>query len=251
MQKWFTIALIIHIFIRVFSLQCSLRTFALRTRLIRKIKCETLHKENASGAERGLVWRERPCNTSRIELDAWLVYKFLLQLSRFSTLLLNLFKNMNLCISCVKQIMNVFQLCNVQWNKNFSYFPSNFAYFLPHFGPPGRQVAHPGRPWLYVGPIFIAQIDIILLLETVKWDKIHYLQGSPTEIRCLTLLCGHLRQKRIHQIVQIDFENSKFFPTSPQTPTVPTDAKVLLVLKVGPLPLFSNSWTRPAPAMQA
>ena len=27
-------------------------------------------------------------------------------------------------------------------------FSSNFSYFLPHFGPPGGQVAHPGRPWL-------------------------------------------------------------------------------------------------------
>ena len=27
-------------------------------------------------------------------------------------------------------------------------FSSNFTYFLPHFGPPGGQVAHPGRPWL-------------------------------------------------------------------------------------------------------
>ena len=31
---------------------------------------------------------------------------------------------------------------------NFSYSSSNFTYFLPHFGPPGGQVAHPGRPWL-------------------------------------------------------------------------------------------------------
>ena len=27
-------------------------------------------------------------------------------------------------------------------------FSSNFTYFLPHFGPPGGRVAHPGRPWL-------------------------------------------------------------------------------------------------------
>ena len=31
---------------------------------------------------------------------------------------------------------------------NFSYFSSNFTFFLPHFGPPGGRVAHPGRPWL-------------------------------------------------------------------------------------------------------
>ena len=30
----------------------------------------------------------------------------------------------------------------------FSYFSSNFTYFLPHFGPPGGRLAHPGRPWL-------------------------------------------------------------------------------------------------------
>ena len=33
------------------------------------------------------------------------------------------------------------------WIK-FSYFSSNFSHFLPHFDPPGGQVAHPGRPWL-------------------------------------------------------------------------------------------------------
>ena len=30
----------------------------------------------------------------------------------------------------------------------FSYSSSNFSYFLPHFGPTGGRVAHPGRPWL-------------------------------------------------------------------------------------------------------
>ena len=27
-------------------------------------------------------------------------------------------------------------------------FSSNFTYFLPHFGPPGGRLAHPGRLWL-------------------------------------------------------------------------------------------------------
>ena len=31
---------------------------------------------------------------------------------------------------------------------NFSYFSSNFAHFLPHFGPPGGRLSHPERPWL-------------------------------------------------------------------------------------------------------
>ena len=36
-----------------------------------------------------------------------------------------------------------------QISINFSYFfPSNLTYFLPHFGPPGGRVAHPGRHWL-------------------------------------------------------------------------------------------------------
>ena len=30
--------------------------------------------------------------------------------------------------------------------KNFSYFSSNVTYFLPHFGPPGGRLAHPGSP---------------------------------------------------------------------------------------------------------
>ena len=35
-----------------------------------------------------------------------------------------------------------------QTSINFSYFSSNIAYFLPHFGLSGGRVAHPGRPWL-------------------------------------------------------------------------------------------------------
>ena len=31
---------------------------------------------------------------------------------------------------------------------SFLIFPQTFTHFLPHFGPPGGQVAHPGRPWL-------------------------------------------------------------------------------------------------------
>ena len=35
-----------------------------------------------------------------------------------------------------------------QISIKFSYFSSNFYSFLPHFGPLGGGVAHPGRPWL-------------------------------------------------------------------------------------------------------
>ena len=31
---------------------------------------------------------------------------------------------------------------------DYSYFPSNFPIFRPHFGPPDGRLAHPGRPWL-------------------------------------------------------------------------------------------------------
>ena len=59
-----------------------------------------------------LAWRKRPRNTSRVELDARL-FKFLLELKSFSMLfLLNLFKNLNLCTSYIKQIMNVSHSCN-------------------------------------------------------------------------------------------------------------------------------------------
>ena len=34
------------------------------------------------------------------------------------------------------------------FQSNFSYFSSYFTYFLPHFGPPGGRLPHPGRPWL-------------------------------------------------------------------------------------------------------
>ena len=34
------------------------------------------------------------------------------------------------------------------FDQIFLFFRSNFAYFLPHFGPPGGRFAHPGRPWL-------------------------------------------------------------------------------------------------------
>ena len=40
-----------------------------------------------------------------------------------------------------------------QISIKFSYFSSNFYSFLPHFGPPGGRVAHPGRPWLRHCPI--------------------------------------------------------------------------------------------------
>ena len=43
---------------------------------------------------------------------------------------------------------------------DFSYFSSNFTYFLPHFGSPGGQVAHPERPLLCHCPtsLFIVTI---------------------------------------------------------------------------------------------
>ena len=34
-----------------------------------------------------------------------------------------------------------------------SYVSSNFSDFLPHFGPIGERVAHPGRPWLMAMPL--------------------------------------------------------------------------------------------------
>ena len=34
------------------------------------------------------------------------------------------------------------------FDQIFLFSRSNFAYFLPHFGPPGGRFAHPGRPWL-------------------------------------------------------------------------------------------------------
>ena len=45
-----------------------------------------------------------------------------------------------------KYILNVFLTSNT--------YP-NFTYFLPHFGPPGGRVAHPGRPWLrhWISPL--------------------------------------------------------------------------------------------------
>ena len=53
---------------------------------------------------------------------------------------------------------------------NSSYFPSNFAPVLPHFGPLGGRLAHPGRPWLrhcsaFLVPMFICDS----LQEKVPW----------------------------------------------------------------------------------
>ena len=64
-----------------------------------------------------LAWRKR-----RVILPAKSCMRglknVLLRLNRFSMLfLLNLFKNLNLCTSYIKQIMNVFSF--VQWNKYF------------------------------------------------------------------------------------------------------------------------------------
>ena len=47
---------------------------------------------------------------------------------------------------------------------NFSYFSSNFTYFLPHFGPPGGWVATQGRPWLRHWPRLLHNIIITHLI---------------------------------------------------------------------------------------
>ena len=60
---------------------------------------------------------------------------------------------------------------------NCSYFSLNFTYFLPHFGSPGGQVAHPGRPWLRHWLSFflcvcvcvcVIYCDVLLIISDVK-----------------------------------------------------------------------------------
>ena len=36
----------------------------------------------------------------------------------------------------------------LKFQSTFLIFPQTLLIFLPHFGPPGGRVAHPGRPWL-------------------------------------------------------------------------------------------------------
>ena len=38
---------------------------------------------------------------------------------------------------------------------SFLIFPQTFTHFLPHFGPSGGRVAHPGRPWLRHWPYML------------------------------------------------------------------------------------------------
>ena len=54
-------------------------------------------------------------------------------------------------------------------------FSSNFTHFLPHFGPPGGRVAHPGRPWLrHCKELRVFKIGNFVFKVTVHyglWEK--------------------------------------------------------------------------------
>ena len=50
----------------------------------------------------------------------------------------------------------------------FTYFSSKFSHFLPHFGPPGGRVAHPGRPWLRYWRYRIGQDGQNVMVELVS-----------------------------------------------------------------------------------
>ena len=50
------------------------------------------------------------------------------------------------CPGCMGKIFTF--LIFLQILINLTYFSSKFSHFLPHFGPPGGRIAHPGRPWL-------------------------------------------------------------------------------------------------------
>ena len=66
----------------------------------------------------------------------------------------------------------------------FSYFSSNFTYLLPHFGPPGGRVAHPGRPWLrhcfHISKLALIIISIVVFFFFVCVFLFFF---SKTEIR--------------------------------------------------------------------
>ena len=87
-----------------------------KTRLVRNTKCEIVRGANATGCVR-LAWRKRPRKTSREELHARLENVLLGLKSFFNIFSVKFFKNLNLCTSYIKQIMNVFSF--VQWNKYF------------------------------------------------------------------------------------------------------------------------------------
>ena len=119
-QKLFTIAISIHIYIRVFCISniYNLWTFALRTRLIRKSSAKLYAGQMQWVQCVPLAWYKSTRNASRTELDAWLVKCFASAKVLFQCFFLsNLFKTLNLCIGYVKQIMNVFSF--VQWDKYF------------------------------------------------------------------------------------------------------------------------------------
>ena len=122
-EKLFTIALSVHIYIRVLKFQYNLQTFALRTRLIRKSMCETLRGAVGQMQQAHCVrlgWRKRPRNTSCIELDPQFV-KCLLGLKSFSMLfwkfvsefesLYKLYKTKNECFLISHNGTNIF----IQW----------------------------------------------------------------------------------------------------------------------------------------
>ena len=61
-----------------------------------------------------------------------------------------------------------------QISNNFSYFSWNFTYFLPHFGPPGGQVAHLGRPWLRHCSFVTLKSNLTNRREINNWSKAMY-----------------------------------------------------------------------------
>ena len=131
-QKLFTIALIDHTFIRVFSFPIQSSDICSKKEEKRKSANSALGKCNQ--AERALGWckrHKRLRNTSHVELDAQLVKCFVCAKDVFqSRFLLNLFENMNLCTSYIKQIMNAFSF--VQWNNYFHLVKDEMSHLIFH-----------------------------------------------------------------------------------------------------------------------
>ena len=114
----YTIALVVYIYIRVIVFPIQFSDVCSKMRLIRKTTCDS--------STRGKCSRRSACVKCDASVHVILpalvgrtaCKMFCFSQNRFSMLfLLNLFKNLNLCTSYIKQIMNVFSF--VQWNKYF------------------------------------------------------------------------------------------------------------------------------------
>ena len=91
-------------------------------------------------------------------------------------------------------------------------FSSNFTYFLPHFGPPGVQVAHPGWPWLrhcihdFVVGVTLDLVGSFMICLTVIVSK----SGTQMRVRDSSATRIFLKKKKKKKMIKWIIITTKF-----------------------------------------